>query len=269
VQNNSTLKFLVKLQLSDSEMDDILGEQRGLPEEINALKRQLADLSARLEIRKRRLTESEVKKRTFEKDILSAQEKIKKYKEQQTSARNNKEYDAMSKQIEYEEQEIKKTESQIRVLRDFEIQIAQLEAQGKALLAENRDDEVTGEMLPTDYIEKKIGDLQTDITEKESELGSIVQDSQAQVDELKMKIVAERKQVEEADRVLLGKYEHLRQSNTPNAVVKFSRNACNGCHTKIPASKHSPIYQGFHYICESCGRIVVHESYFEEATATA
>ncbi|MCW8799134.1 MAG: hypothetical protein OQK66_09235, partial [Prosthecochloris sp.] len=50
-----------------------------------------------------------------------------------------------------------------------------------------------------------------------------------------------------------------------NAVVKLHRQACSGCNTRVPTNRHTLIVQGGFYLCESCGRMVVHERLFEEA----
>ncbi len=258
------LHLIIRLQQLDDDLSLVLSEQKGLPEEITSLDEQVKSLSLQLGAREKRRDETLAKKTQLRADILAAQEKIKKYKDTQTKARNNKEYDALSKQIEYEEQEIKKSESQIRSIEETEEQIAQLEKKGKELLAENRYDEVTPDMVPTDTLKKMLSDVQAEVKTKREELDSIIKSTQAEVDDLVSKVEKHRALFSGENRLILSKYDHLRKGGISNVVVKFSRNACSGCNTRVPASRHAGIIQGNFYSCESCGRIVVHERLFEE-----
>jgi len=266
-EEKNPLLHIVKLQLLDDELDAILSEQKGLPEEISALEEQIAQLTRQLEERTRRIEENQAKRIALRAEIKESQEKIKKYKEAQTKARNNKEYDALSKQIEFEEQEIKRAESQIRAIEALEEQFAQLEKKGKELLAENRLDELTADMYPTDELKKNLAECQSELKRKQKELDTIIKNTQDDVNALKRKIKKQREIVELHAKHLLIKYDQLRRGNIQNVVVKFSRNACSGCNTRVPASRHAFIYQGGFYSCETCGRIVVHERLFEELTA--
>ncbi|PIO48950.1 MAG: hypothetical protein CMR00_02410 [[Chlorobium] sp. 445] len=263
VEKNPLL-HIIKLQLLDDELDAILSEQKGLPEEISALEAQIAELSRQLEQRAKRLEENQAKRIALRTEIKDAQEKIKKYKDAQTKARNNKEYDALSKQIEFEEQEIKRAESQIRAIEALEEQFEQLEQKGKELLAENRYDELTPDMYPTDELKKHLAEAEAEHKRKQKELNTIIKNTQAEVDELRKKIKKQREVVQAHLKHVLVKYDQLRRGNVQNVVVKFSRNACSGCNTRVPASRHAFIFQGGFYSCETCGRIVVHERLFEE-----
>ncbi len=259
------MSLLVRLQRLDSELFEVLSEQRGLPEEINDLKVKASAYAAILNARKKRHDESEVQKRLLMSEIQSSQEKIKRYKEAQTTARNNKEYDALSKQIEFEEIEIKRAESKIKAIDEEYHRQLDLEAKGKVLLDENNDDEVTEEMMPTEYLQMRLKAIESEIEEKSNELTSIISETQSDIDALTEKIEAQRTLILQSDKHALSKYDALRSAQIQNVVVKFHRNACGGCNSRVPASKHAAIHQGGFYTCEACGRIVVHERFFEEA----
>ncbi len=259
------MSLLVRLQRLDSELFEVLSEQRGLPEEINELKVQASAYAAILDARKKRYDEGEVQKRLLMSEIQSSQEKIKRYKEAQTTARNNKEYDALSKQIEYEEIEIKKAEAKIKAIDEEHQRQLELEAKGKTLLDENNDDEVTEEMMPTEYLQMRLKTIESEVEEKSNELTSIISETQSDIDALNEKIKAQRTLILQSDKHALSKYDALRSGGIQNVVVKFHRNACGGCNSRVPASKHAIIHQGGFYTCEACGRIVVHERFFEEA----
>ncbi len=273
------IRLLVRLQCLDTELFDVLSKQRGLPEEINDLKERATAYAAILNARKKRLDESEVQKRLLASEIQSSQEKIKKYKEAQTTARNNKEYDALSKQIEFEEIEIKKAESKIKSIdEDHQRQLA-LEAKGKALLDENNDSEVTDEMLPTEYLQTRLKAIESEVEKKSNELTTIIAETQSDINTLREKIDALRALILQSDKHALSKYDALRSNGIQNVVVQSKSNTkldkkdktstvtdmfCGGCNFKVPASQHTLIRRGGLYICESCGRIIVSEQLFKE-----
>ncbi len=284
MQQDKTRLF-VRLQRLDSELFDILGEQRGLPEEINNLKEQAMKYAAILNARKQWLDNSEVQKRLLLSEIQTSQEKIKKYKNAQTSARNNKEYDALSKQIEYEEIEIKKAESKIKAIDEDYQRQRDLEIKGKTLLDENNMAEVTDEMMPTAYLQMRLKAIESEVEEKSNELTDIINETQSDINALNEKIQAVRNLILQSDKFLLSKYDALRSGGIQNVVVqskitdksdkkdkadKKNKTAttidmfCGGCNFKVPASQHTLIRRGGLYICESCGRIIVSEEFFKE-----
>ncbi|MFQ3598702.1 MAG: C4-type zinc ribbon domain-containing protein [Chloroherpetonaceae bacterium] len=273
------MSLLVRLQRLDSELFDVLSAQRGLPEEINDLKGQATAYASILNARKKKHDESEVQKRLLTSEIQTSQEKIKKYKDAQTSARNNKEYDALSKQIEYEEIEIKKAESKIKAIDEDYQRQRDLEAKGEALLDENNDEDVTDEMMPTEYLQKRLKALESEVAEKSNELTDIINETQSDIDALNEKIKAQRTLILQLDKHVLSKYDALRSAGIQNVVVQSKSNKktdkkdktstvtdmfCGGCNFKVPASQHTLIRRGGLYICESCGRIIVSEELFKE-----
>jgi len=263
--DHKKLKLVVRLQQLDDELDVILSEQKGLPEEINDLEDDLTSINRQLEQRKKLTDENDARKRQLKSEVLAATEKIEKYKDSQSSARNNKEYDALSKQIEYEEQEIKKAESQIRNIEEAAERTAALEEKGRQLLEENRFDEITEEMMPVDVLQTQLKDVAEELEHKKTELDSIIEETEDEVKEIEAKIGRQRIVVEAEAKQILGKYDHLRNGGVHNAVVKLHRHACSGCNTRVPTNRHAFILQGGFYSCETCGRIVVHERLFEEA----
>ncbi|MCS6989463.1 MAG: hypothetical protein NZM06_08095 [Chloroherpetonaceae bacterium] len=264
------MALLVRLQRLDSELFEILSEQRGLPEEIDELRAQAQSYANILAARKKRRDEGEVQRRLLLSEIQASQEKIKKYKEAQTQARNNKEYDALSKQIEFEELEIKKAENKIKAIDDAELRQMELEAKGKSLLDENNFDELTDDMLPTEHLQSRIKSLEAEASAKAKELERIISATQADIDALTEKIKAQRDLMLRGDKgalakQMLAKYDALRSGGVQNVVVKFVREACGGCNSRVPASKRAIIHRGGFYACETCGRLVVDERYFAEA----
>ncbi|MBM3162228.1 MAG: hypothetical protein FJZ79_02655 [Chlorobi bacterium] len=263
--DHTKINLLVRLQHLDNQIENIISLQKGLPEEINALEEDLAFTGRQIEARKK-VAEDHLKLRQrLNETISDCRGKIKSFKEKQTLARNNKEYDALSKQIEYEEKEIAQAEIQLQDIAHAEQRSLEIQQKGRQLIDENRYDEMTEDMMPDDVLQQQLEDLNRQVDQKKEELESIVVETADEVEDLNRKIDEQREIIEKEAKRLLDKYDHLRSGIIHNAVVKLNRNACSGCNTRVPTNRHTMIVQGGFYLCESCGRIVVHERLFEEA----
>ncbi|MBZ4220012.1 MAG: hypothetical protein LAC69_07525 [Chlorobium sp.] len=263
--DHTKINLLVRLQHLDNKIESIVSLQKGLPEEIDALDEDLVFTTRQIESRKKIADEHLKTRSRLHETISECKNKILNFKEKQTLARNNKEYDALSKQIEYEEKEIAQAEIQLQDI-VHAIQRAQdIQKKGRQLITENRYDEITEEMMPDDVLQQQLQDLKQQVDLKREELDSIVIETAEDVDSLKKKVITQRAIIATEAKRLLDKYDHLRSGILNNAVVKLNRNACSGCNTRVPTNRHTLIVQGGFYLCESCGRIVVHERLFDEA----
>lgn len=265
VVDHTKINLLVKLQHLDNLIETIVSLQKGLPEEIAALDEDLAFTRRQIESRKKIADENLKHRQKLHETINECREKIKSFKEKQSLARNNKEYDALSKQIEYEEKEIAHAEIQLQDIAHTEQRTQELQQKGRQLIAENRYDEISEDMMPDDVLHQQLEDLEKQVEQKKEELDSIVIETAEDVDQLRKQIEKQRDIIEKEAGRLLDKYDHLRSGTLQNAVVMLNRNACSGCNTRVPTNRHTMIVQGGFYLCESCGRIVVHERLFEEA----
>ncbi|PWW82032.1 MULTISPECIES: zinc ribbon domain-containing protein [Prosthecochloris] len=265
--DHTKINLVVRLQHLDNQIETIESLQKGLPEEIDALEEDIAFTSRQIEAREKTAAEREKNRSNLTETIENCKSKIKSFKDKQTLARNNKEYDALSKQIEYEEKEIAQAEIQLQDIKHHEEKTKELQDQGRQLIAENRYDEISEEMMPDDILSQQLKDLKIQVEQKKEELESIVVETSGEVSSLKKQIAEQRKIVEKEAKRLLSKYDHLKNGNIRNALVKLHRHACSGCNTRVPTNRHTIIVQGGFYLCESCGRIVVHERLFEEAAS--
>jgi len=263
--DHTKINLLVRLQHLDNQIENIISLQKGLPEEITALDEDLAFTKRQIEARKKIADDHLKLRQKLNETINECREKIKTFKEKQTLARNNKEYDALSKQIEYEEKEISQAEIQLQDIAHAEQRTLETQQKGRQLIDENRYDEITEEMMPDDVLMQQLEDLSRQVGQKKEELQSIVIETADEVDALNKKINEQRELIIKEAKRLLDKYDHLRSGVLQNAVVKLNRNACSGCNTRVPTNRHTMIVQGGFYLCESCGRIVVHERLFDEA----
>ncbi|NTV82561.1 MAG: hypothetical protein HGA14_01455 [Chlorobaculum sp.] len=263
--DHTKINLIVRLQHIDNMIESIMSMQKGLPEEISALEEDLAFTSRQIEARKKIADEHQKLRERLNGVIADSREKIRSFKEKQTLARNNKEYDALSKQIEYEEKEIAQAEIKLQDISQAEHHAQELQKKGRDLIAENRYDEISEEMMPDDVLQQQMQDLTEQVRQKKEELESIVIETAEEVATLREILAEQRAMVAQEAKRLLDKYDHLKSGTLQNAVVKLDRQACSGCNTRVPTNRHTMIVQGGFYVCESCGRIVVHERLFEEA----
>jgi len=228
------LKALYNLQQIDTQIDKIKIVRGELPLEVEDLEDEIAGLQTRIdkfkqEVENLKLTISE------KEDLMkSCQAMIKKYEEQQMNVRNNREYDSLSKEIEFQKLEIQLSEKQIKESR-FKI--------------ENIDAEITD---ATDRLKEKNLDLDA----KKAELNDIVKETEKEEKDMIKKSKDNEKLIEER---LLTAYKRIRE-NARNglAVVQIERDACGGCFNKIPPQHQLDIKMHKKIIvCEYCGRILV------------
>ena len=166
--------------------------------------------------------------------IENANASIARYKEQQDNVRNNREYDNLSKEIEYQQLDIELSQKKIRNY------TADLEAR-----------QADKQKTVTDIEEKTV-----DLNQKKNDLETILQETKSETEALMLRSADLEKHIDER---LLTAFKRIRK-NAHNglAVVKVERDSCGGCHAKIPAQRQLDIRQRKKIIvCEFCGRILV------------
>jgi uncharacterized protein len=227
---------LYTLQQIDSHIDRIRIVRGELPLEVQDLEDEIAGLETRISNFQEE-TDS-LKKQIAEKKnaIKESEVMIKKYEQQQSDVRNNREYDSLSKEIEFQTLEIQLSDKRIKEF-TFKLDAIKEEiAKSKEILSERKND----------YAAKK------------AELNDIVSDTQKDENELIKKSTENHKFIEDR---LLNAYQRIRK-NARNglAVVHIERDACGGCFNKIPPQSQLDIRMHKKIIvCEYCGRIIVDE----------
>jgi len=228
------LKALYDLQQVVSEIDKIRTLRGELPLEVQDLEDEIEGLETRLNNlneESKNLNDAVLAKKN---EIKEAELLIKKYEAQQSNVRNNREYDSLSKEIEFQKLEIELCEKRIKEYIN--------ELSGKKELIE------TSRVL---YEERK-----KDLESKKSELDEIISETRVEEEKLEKKAEIIKKNVEER---LLTAFERIRK-NARNglAVVTIQRDACGGCFNKIPPQRRLDISSRKKIIvCEYCGRILV------------
>jgi len=232
--NEQKLVALYNLQQIDSQVDKIRIIRGELPLEVQDLEDEIAGLETRVDnyIQETVLVErSMLEKKNAIKD---SQTLIKRYEEQQMNVRNNREYDSLTKEIEFQNLEIQLSEKRIKEFQNtLEMKKQEIERL-QSVLDERRND-----------LEIKKNELDDIIAETEKEENDLIAMS-----EKNQNFIEER---------LLTAYSRIRK-NARNglAVVQIERDACGGCFNKIPPQHQLDIRMHKKIIvCEYCGRILV------------
>jgi predicted nucleic acid-binding Zn-ribbon protein len=225
---------LYRLQEIDSQIDKIRIIRGELPLEVQDLEDEIEGLQTRIEKFQEEVKSSEKLVTEKKHAIKESTSLIKKYEEQQMNVRNNREYDSLSKEVEFQNLEIQLAEKRIKEFNTtLELKNAQIK-ESKSLLKER----------------------ESDLRVKNSELKDIVQETEKEEQALLNKSLALKKNFDER---LVVAYNRIRK-NARNglAVVPIERDACGGCFNKIPPQHHLDIRMHKKIIvCEYCGRILI------------
>ena len=230
----SRLRSLYELQTVLSEIDRIKTIRGELPLEVKDLEDNLEGLRTRIANFTAEIEELKVRLSQEKEKISDSQNKIARYKEQLDNVRNNREFDLLSKEVEFQTLEIELAEKH---LVDFSRQI------------ENK----TAEIKST---EEKISDNEHVLGEKKAELEEIVSETRQDEERLRQ----QAKDLEpKIDAYTLNAFKRIRK-NARNGlgVVYIQRNACGGCFNRIPPQKQLEIkLRKKIIVCEYCGRIII------------
>ena len=238
------LAALATLQHIDSKLDKILTLRGSLPDEVDEIEFEIQGLEGKMEKINgdiAGLDDEILKRKANIKDYAGA---ITRYEEQLNSVKNNREYEALTKEIEYANLEILTSEKKIRQF----------------------NEQIDGKRILTDDLQAQIDERNIELVEKKKELETIVKETQAEEKVLRAESDEAAVKVEER---ILNAYKKIRRNMRNGlAVVNTDRGACGGCFAIIPAQTHLEIRQKQKLlICENCGRMIVDHSFFRELEA--
>lgn len=230
------LSSLVRLQKIDSKLDEIKILKGELPMEVSDLEDEIQGLHSRqtrIEEEINGITDFIEGKKNAIKD---ADAMVKKYQKQSDAVKNNREYEAITKEIEMQELEGKLAEKHIR----------------------DANEELAEKAKMLDQTKKLIANKDTSLKQKKSELEKIIVDTEKEEVHFSKLSGEARHNIDER---LLYSYDRIRKSYRNGlAVVPVERDACGGCFNAIPPQRQSEIRQHKKIIvCENCGRILVDE----------
>ncbi len=228
------LSSLVRLQKIDSKQDEIQILKGELPMEVKDLEDEIEGLHARqtrVEEEINGITEFMDQKKAI---IKEAQELIKKYEKQSENVKNNREFEAINKEIEMQQLEEKLAEKHIK----------------------DANEEVAEKAKQLDFAKKAVTTKESNLNGKKAELEKIISETEKEEKHYDKEAAAARAHVDE--RLLLS-YDRIRKNYRNGlAVVPVERDSCGGCFHAIPPQKQSEIkLRKKLMVCENCGRILV------------
>lgn len=238
------LTALYKLQTILTEIDRIRTirgelpiEVKDLEDHIEGLRTRVANIKADVDAARKATVDENNK-------IADAKSKVEKYDEQIKTVRNNKEYDILSKEIEFQQ---------------LEIQLAEKHLGEYARLIDHKKEEIKA-------TEEMIADAEHVLGTKKAELDEIVSETKSEEENLR----EQAKTLEDNfdDERLRSAFKRIRK-NARNGlgIVTIQRNACGGCFNRIPPQKQTEIRMHKKVIvCEYCGRILIDPDLTDEAT---
>lgn len=228
------LKALFQLQTMLSEIDKIKTLRGELPLEVQDLEDEIVGLSTRIEKIKGEVDDLKSSIASKRIEIETAKAAVDKYKSQQENVRNNREYDFLSKEIEFQTLEIELCEKRIK------------EFTGEEII---RSEEVVNS---SEALEER----QKDLDQKKSELDEIISETKQEEEKLRDKAKTLETTIEPR---LLQSFKRIRKNSRNGlGVVYVQRDACGGCFNKIPPQRQLDIRSRKKIIvCEYCGRIMI------------
>ncbi len=228
------LEQLYKLQTIDTRLDQLRAVRGELPMEVADLEDELIGLTTRL-------TNFKTEIETFNEQIIANREQIRtstelirKYKAQIDNVKNNREFDALNKEVEIQDLTILAAEKKIGEI-DRSIKLKE------ELISE---------------VQTKLDEREKDLENKKTELKEIT----AETEKEESTIAVEREKAKDSvDEKLIKAYDRIRENfRNGIAVAPILRGACGGCFAKVPPQLQSDIRQSKKIvICEACGRIQI------------
>ena len=228
-----SLNLLTELQMVDSKLLDLEISKGDLPKLVQDFEKKIAKLDKQIKESDAKLTETQKIRRKTEGLIKLEEEKLKKYQNQLYDVTTNKEYDALTQEIENEKNLIENLETQI--LENITIE-------------EETEKDLSG-------LKEEMEKYSSELNGKKAELDEMLKNSEAE----EMKLQHEHEKItHKLKKSLLNKYLKIKKAKNGLAVVPVTRNACGGCFKAIPPQERVEIRKRDKILfCETCGRMLV------------
>jgi len=239
------LRNLYTLQNIDSNLDELEEMKGDLPAEIDVLEAKAGELKAHKAALEETMRNAFAMRDGADSEIISLKEKVERYKSQQYKVRNNREYDALTKEMDNATDTIARLEKEMDQL------------EGKATNARNDIEEAAGQ----------IDELTKVLEEKHAALAEVSKATEAEEQKYRHERQKLIVRIPKAD---LATYERIRRAKRGKAIVSVKRGACGGCYNRVPPQKILELRQNNRlYMCEHCGRILVSDEIVESASSGA
>lgn len=235
------LKTLYGLQQVDLKLDGLLEERGDLPAEVEELEKKITMLKAQVKENDDYLKKAVVRKKEIDKELDDVRKRIDKYTDMRVKVKTNREYDALSKQIDNSKEKLQELHKELENI------------QAKEAVS-SRD----LEKLKSEFEEE-----QEVYSSKKVELEELVSLTH---DEEKRYVKEREKFAQKIDRQTISRYEMIRKATKGKAIVPVvRRNACGGCYNVLPPQRLLDLRQMEKiFTCDHCGRILVPNEIVEE-----
>ncbi len=232
------LRTLYQIQIKDTAIDKIHLQRGELPLEVQDLEDEVAGLNTRIANAEADIEQIEKKKADFKHAIEEAAMLVEKYTNQQNNVKNNREYESLGKEIEYQTLEQQVCEKRI----------------GEC----ERDLQEKRELI--EATRARLAIFEANLEEKKKELETIIEETAAAEEKLQAEKEELQKKIDERMMVAYNRVRGAAKNHL--AVVTIERETCGGCFNQIPPQRKLDIIQGKKIIvCEYCGRILVNPEY--------
>lgn len=233
------LRLLFGLQRVDSSLDELHELKGDLPHLVEVLEKKLKDREAARKGLEETIKRSLLRRDEIDLEIVTTKGKIEKYKEQQFQIKTNKQYDALTREIDLAQERINLLEKEMESL------------EGKASIAKS----------DLESLAPELEELQKELKERNTELDRV--NKEHEDEELKLEHERE-KLIARIDKNDLKLYKRIRTALGGKAVVPVRRNACGGCFKRVPPQISVELRKNSKLMtCEHCGRLLVSDDIVE------
>ena len=227
------------LQRVDSSLDELHELKGDLPHLVEVLEKKLQEKDTLRKSLEATVKHSQVRRDEIDLEIVTTKQKIEKYKEQQFQIKTNKQYDALTREIDLSQEHVKTLEKEMETI------------EGKAANAK----------ADLETLAPELQDLQKELKERQAELDHV--NKEHEEEELKLKHERE-KLIVRIDKNDVKSYERIRKALGGKAVVGVRRNACGGCFKRVPPQVSVELRKNSRLMtCENCGRLLVSDDIVE------
>ncbi len=238
------LKTLYELQQVDLKLDGLLEERGDLPADVDELEKKISTLKGQIKENEDYLKKAVSRKKEIDKELDEVRKRIDKFTDMRIKVKTNREYDALSKQIDNSKDKLQELHKE---LENIQAKEAVAGKEVEKLKSEYTDEEQV-------YSSKKV---------ELEELVSLTHDEE------KRYVKEREKFAQKVDRQTLSRYEMIRKATKGKAIVPVvRRNACGGCYNVLPPQRLLDLRQMEKiYSCDHCGRILVPNEIVDETSA--
>jgi uncharacterized protein len=237
------LRHLYALQQVDSRLQEVQELKGDLPMVVSELESKAGEMKAKIKELNALIKQSKVDRDRADVEIISLAEKVEKYKSQQLNVKSNKQYDALTREIEAAERRSTDLEQEMELV-EGKMEVAAKDVESLTVQFESASAEL-------DDRKKELREVNKEHEKEENSLNH-----------------EREKLVVRLDKTDLDRYERIRKAKGGNAIVAVKRDACGGCYSRVPPQKILEIRQNSRlYSCETCGRILVSD-HIVETSAT-